>query len=61
MPQVMIECPHTGQHVYAGLNFDWSTFECQKLPEMRLKCPACGEEHRWTKADAFLRADGGDG
>ena len=33
MPQVMIECPETGQHVYAGLNFDWSSFECQQLPD----------------------------
>lgn len=61
MPQVMIECPETGRLVYAGLNYDWSSFECQQLRDMKLKCPACGEEHRWSKGDAILRADGGDG
>ncbi len=60
MPQVMIECPETGRHVYAGLNFDWTGFESLPPQVMTLRCPACGEEHRWTKEDAFLRADGGE-
>jgi len=59
MPQVLIICPETQKDVYTGMNLDWFTFDALELSEQSFECPECGEEHRWTKSDAFLRADGG--
>ena len=60
MAQVMIVCPETGKHVYTGLNFDWFDLDAYELGEKTVvKCSECGQEHKWTKDDAFLRADGG--
>lgn len=60
MPQVMIRCPNTDRAVYTGLRYSWTIFDWVPLEEdPSVSCPACGEEHAWTKNDAFLRADGG--
>ena len=61
MPQLLIDCPETGRPVYTGLNLDWFAFESTDLAETALQCPECGGRHVWSKADAYLRADGGEG
>ena len=61
MPRVLITCPRTERRVYTGLNLDWSTLETFDSSEQTLTCPECGERHAWTKPDAILIADGGEG
>ena len=61
VPQLLIDCPETGRPVYTGLNLDWFAFESTDLAETTLQCPECGGRHVWSKADAYLRADGGEG
>ena len=60
MAQVFISCPRTGEPVYTGLNFDWFSLDSIELIKASIHCRECGEDHAWTKTDAFLRADGGE-
>ena len=61
MPRVLIQCPETGRPVYTGMNFDWLTFDSLQLGEKSIDCPECGKRHVWTRQDAILQADGGEG
>ncbi len=61
MPRVLITCPVTGREVYTGLRLNWFTFESFRFGRQELNCPACGETHEWTRNDATLGEDGGDG
>lgn len=61
MPRVLITCPRTERPVYTGLNLDWSALETFESSEQVLSCPECGERHVWSKPDAVLVADGGEG
>ena len=58
MARVMIECPKTNRQVYVGLNLDWAALEALEPEEHSFQCSACGEEHRWTRGEANLVADG---
>jgi endogenous inhibitor of DNA gyrase (YacG/DUF329 family) len=58
--QVLIECPVAKKPVATGWDLDWAGLEAAEMGEQILKkCPECGQEHRWTKNEAWLRADGG--
>lgn len=61
MAQVLIDCPETGKPVATGWDLDWSGLEAAEIESQTLDCPICGKTHRWTKEDAYLRADGGGG
>lgn len=58
MAQLLIDCPETGRPVATGWDLDWSGFEAAEIEPQTLDCPACGQPHRWTKEEAYLRADG---
>ena len=60
MARVMIECPQTHKPVYTGNNFTWMEFDSLALGEHELRCPECGQVHRWNKSEAYLVADGGE-
>jgi hypothetical protein len=49
---IMINCPATGRDVSTGIE----TIGIEQLPAVTAKmvCPACGQVHDWTKADAWL-------
>jgi hypothetical protein len=52
---VVIRCPETDEEVATGFVTDLYHFD--DLPDrgsvLRV-CSACGKEHRWSKADAYL-------
>lgn len=54
MAAVMIRCPRTARAVSTEIDTEPPDF--QRLPEVqaRLRCPACGEVHVWTRRDAWL-------
>lgn len=59
MARVMITCPETGKPVYTHMNFDWQGFDAIPLGTKSIQCPQCGEDHHWTRQDAYLEDDGG--
>ena len=57
MASVMIVCPETRREIYTGIETDEASFA--KLPDVlsRTQCPLCGQEHAWTRQNAWLSAN----
>jgi hypothetical protein len=57
MSSVMIGCPTTGRAVSTEIEIEPGVF--RELPNMRgrMLCPACGREHGWMIADAWLAGE----
>jgi predicted RNA-binding Zn-ribbon protein involved in translation (DUF1610 family) len=57
MSSVMIKCPSTGRAVSTAIEIEPSVFH--RLPNMsaRMLCPACGKEHVWMTASAWLTGE----
>lgn len=61
MARLMIVCPSTGQDVFTGIEISSDTIA--QIPDIvaRMMCPACSQEHAWSKKDARLdEPDAGD-
>jgi hypothetical protein len=59
MGTIMIRCPETDQLVSVGIDTDKDSFA--SLPEVEaspVQCPACGQQHAWSKSDAILETTG---
>lgn len=59
MGTILIRCPTTNELVPVGIDTDIDTFK--SLPNVDakpLRCPLCGQEHTWSKADAILETTG---
>jgi hypothetical protein len=59
MGAIMIRCPTTQQLVPVGIDTDKDSFN--SLPNVAatpVRCPHCGQEHAWSKADAVLDTTG---
>src|SRR5688572_5269017 len=54
MAEVTILCPRTGQRVPTGFEIDQKAFHSLRPVVSRMRCPACGSEHAWSKAIAQL-------
>ena len=55
MGAILIRCPTTDQLIPVGINTDQESFE--SLPNVvarAIRCPHCGKNHTWSKADAIL-------
>ncbi len=57
MTTITIRCPNTGRPVSTGIETVPAVF--RKLPKVssRTLCPACGEEHVWSVASAWLAGE----
>jgi len=57
MSSVMIKCPNTGRPVSTAIEIEPSVF--RQLPNLRARmfCPACGKEHNWMTASAWLAGE----
>lgn len=53
MARVMTRCPNTGAEVSTILRMQEPAFEAL-TGEHAFRCGACGDIHRWDKADAWL-------
>jgi hypothetical protein len=49
---IAIYCPRTGREVSTGVESDREAFQKLRPVVTRMKCPACGSEHVWSKATA---------
>jgi hypothetical protein len=54
MGSVMISCPVTGTPIPTGIETDQSSLDLTPPFESRIKCPACGGEHIWSKSDIWI-------
>jgi hypothetical protein len=54
MNTMMIKCFRTGRWVSTGIDIDPTSFA--QIPEAIAKthCPACGQDHSWSKKDALI-------
>lgn len=54
MSTIMIRCPTAGEQVSTGILVDRVT--SARIPSIRarMRCPACGAEHAWTRLEACL-------
>jgi hypothetical protein len=51
---VMIKCPTTHQPLFTGVQISEAVFATAVFTNVKVLCQHCEEEHRWSKADAFL-------
>ena len=54
MAEVTIACPATGRFVSVGLEMEPAEFEKLGPKISRMRCSACGSEHLWSVATAWL-------
>jgi hypothetical protein len=54
MADVTIACPATGKFVATGSQMEPAEFEKLGPKISRIRCPACGSEHLWSRATAWL-------
>jgi hypothetical protein len=60
MAALVLNCPTTGLMVSTGLAINRADFEfCRRTLVGRAPCPHCGEDHFWTKNDAWIAEDDG--
>ncbi len=52
--RVMIKCPITNKAIFTGIAMSEQSFESSTLEGNSVRCPYCGQEHVWSKSDAFL-------
>jgi hypothetical protein len=57
MSAVMIGCPTTGRAVSTAIEIEPSVFRRLANMRGRMVCPACGQEHEWTVASAWLAGE----
>ena len=51
---IFITCPTTGIPVTTGLTTRWVVFHSLPSVAIPLRCPACGQMHRWKPQDAWI-------
>jgi hypothetical protein len=54
MRTIMIKCPQTHRWVSTGIDIDSPAFA--RIPDVvaKMRCPACGREHPWSKQEAMI-------
>jgi hypothetical protein len=56
LQDVMITCPSTQLPLATNIRVNAATFATAIFTNVRVQCPHCSGEHRWSNADAFLVA-----
>lgn len=56
MGVVVMRCPRTGREVPTGTELERDEFHALKPMIHRMRCPACGSEHVWSKGTASWRS-----
>lgn len=56
MPMLMIKCPTTGKALPTLIVIDEESFKnpTNQMTNNSVRCPHCGQAHRWNKEDAFF-------
>jgi hypothetical protein len=54
LADIFIQCPRTGAPVSTGLKTEWVFLKSLPCVAVPLRCPACGQMHRWKPDDAWI-------
>ncbi len=54
--QVTVRCPVTQEPLATGVYLSAVAFASSIFTNVRVRCPHCAGEHRWSSADAYLVA-----
>ena len=57
MSMIITRCPRTWREIATGIDTDPYSFK--SLPDIpaNVKCPACGNQHKWRKSEAWLASE----
>jgi len=53
---IVVQCPRTGTPVPTGLKSEWVFLRSLPRVAIPLRCPACGQTHRWQPQEAWIAA-----
>jgi hypothetical protein len=54
LADILVSCPRTGAPVSTGLKTEWVLLKSLPSVAVPLRCPACGQMHKWKPADAWI-------
>jgi hypothetical protein len=54
LADILIQCPRTGAPVSTGLKTEWVFLKSLPCVAVPLRCPACGQMHKWKPDDAWI-------
>jgi hypothetical protein len=54
---VVIKCPETDREIPTGIVTDLARVH-RLVGDAVLRCPYCGQEHRWSMRDAYFALNG---
>ena len=54
MADILVQCPRTGAPVPTGLKTEWVLLKSLPCVAVPLRCPACGQMHKWKPDDAWI-------
>jgi hypothetical protein len=57
MPEVLIDCPSTGNPVPTGIAMSEELFASTTMRGNSVRCPHCQQMHTWDKEDAYLEEE----
>src|SRR5580692_8411900 len=63
LADILVQCPRTGAAVPTGLKTEWVLLKSLPCVAVPLRCPACGQMHKWKPGDAWIGSSrpSGDG
>jgi hypothetical protein len=61
MGSLMLRCPMTDRNFSTGIHTDIDSLKLVPDTRITARCPYCGQEHTWGRADAWLAESGGPG
>ena len=56
LADIFVQCPRTGAAVSTGLKTEWVVLRSLPSVAVPLRCPACGQMHKWKPDDAWIGA-----
>jgi hypothetical protein len=54
LADILVQCPRTGAPVPTGLKTEWVLLRSLPCVAVPLRCPACGQIHKWKPDDAWI-------
>jgi hypothetical protein len=52
--EILINCPVKKKPISTGLKAEWVIFKSLPPVAVPLRCPACGNIHKWKPSDAWI-------
>src|SRR5262249_22801582 len=53
LADILVQCPRTGAQIATGLKSEWVLLKSLPRVPIPVRCPACGQIHKWMPQDAW--------